>query len=144
MHRNDKISVKKKKNTDTAIQKLWESRKITCLDLQFSCMTDLTSKPENMSWLYLVCQFSEVLLRIADDIPHFEDGAVSVVDHVKVTFFDVIVSDGWKEVAPAHTQVSLINILDHISSVIVIIIIHKLYKHCHTWCSWRLGIGCYS
>lgn len=38
------------------------------------------------------------MLRVADDIPHPEDRAVGVVDHVKVAVFDVIVGDGRKEV----------------------------------------------
>lgn len=52
---------------------------------------------------YLVCQFSEVLLCIADDISHSKDRAVGVVDLVKVTFPNVIVSDGRKEVPSAQT-----------------------------------------
>lgn len=54
--------------------------------------------------LYLVCQFSEVLLCVVDHISHPEDWAVGVVVLVKVTFFDVIISDVRKEVPSAKIQ----------------------------------------
>lgn len=47
---------------------------------------------------YLVCEFGEVLLCVADDVSHSEDRAVDVVDLVKVAAFDVIGSDGGKKV----------------------------------------------
>lgn len=53
---------------------------------------------------YLVCQFRKVLLCVADDISHPEDGAVGVVDRVKVALFDVIVSDGRGEVPSRGAQ----------------------------------------
>lgn len=52
---------------------------------------------------YLVCQFREVLLCVADNISHSEDGAVGVVDHVEVALFDVVVSDGGEKVPSAQT-----------------------------------------
>lgn len=53
---------------------------------------------------YLVRQFGEVLLCVADNISHSEDRAVDVVVHVKVAFFDVIISDGGEEVPSVQTQ----------------------------------------
>lgn len=83
--------------------------------------------PRNVSWCYLVCQFGEVLLCIADHVSHSEDGAVGVVDHVKFTFFDVTVSDGWEEVPSAHRQTyHLIIMPDLIISVIISIIISQI------------------
>ena len=66
--------------------------------------SEIFSHRKLISWLYLFCQISEVLLCVADHVSHSEDGAVGVVDHVKVTFFDVIVSDASTEVPSAHMQ----------------------------------------
>lgn len=60
------------------------------------------SRNQPIVCIYLVCQFTEVLLRVADHVSHSENGAVGVVDHVKVACFDVITSDGRKEVPSAH------------------------------------------
>lgn len=57
--------------------------------------------------LYRGCQISEVLLGVADDIPHSEDRAVGVVDHVKVTLTDIILSDVRKEVPSANKHINM-------------------------------------
>lgn len=77
---------------------------------------------QNVFKLYLVCQFSEVLLRVPDHVSHSEDGAVGVVDHVKVTIFNVITSDSRKEVPSAHKHI----IMSDLSITVVIIIICKI------------------
>lgn len=54
---------------------------------------------------YLVCYPAEVLLSVADYISNPEDGAVGVIDHVKVALLDIVVCDGGQEVPPAvHTH----------------------------------------
>lgn len=45
-------------------------------------------------------QSGEVLMSKADDVSHPEDGAVGVVDRVKVARFDVFAGDGGQEVTP--------------------------------------------
>lgn len=91
--------------------------------------TWLDIKLGNVAGLYLVCQFSEVLLCVANHVSHSEDGAVGVVDHVKVTAFDVIASDCWKEIPSAHTC-QHVSISDFSISVIFIsiIMLERIWK----------------
>lgn len=83
---------------------------------------------------YLVCQFGEVLLGVADDVSHSEDGAVGVVHHVEVAFLDVIVGDGREEVPPVKTRRE-----QWVTTAIPVPSSTGL-----TWCSWRWGSGCCS
>lgn len=90
MYYKDIVSVAQK----TLLTQLWR---------KYFQMLSSVQKLEN-TWFYLVCQFGEVLLCVTHHVSHSEDGAVGVVDHVEVTFFNVIVSDGGEEVPSAHTQ----------------------------------------
>lgn len=79
---------------------------------------------------YLVCQFREVLPCVADNISHSKDRAVDVLVHVKVAFFDVIISDGGKEVPSVQTQRKISAYVSCYS-----IIIAGLLPFPLTWCS---------